>query len=332
MTAVASPRPAVSICVPTYNGAAYLSVCLDSILGQTFADFEVVAVDDRSCDDTVDILKRYSRMDRRLRIWENPGNLGLVGNWNRCIEQARGRWIKFVFQDDWIVPDCVRIMVEEAISGQAVLAVCRRRFSFESVSEGFRGRYPDVGQEVSPESIWPGRRSISAEALCNAVLDHGVTNFIGEPTATLIDRDAITQFGVFNRKLIQLCDIEYWLRVGVNRGIHYIPDTLAYCRIHEGSTTASNFARQRFRGDVVDPLLIKCEFSYNPDYQILRDVARSRGIDLEADFISASVLEQRWGKEHANPGWREVLAMEPRVRMPWQLRMRRLVRNLLEAI
>ena len=57
-------------------------------------------------------------------------NLGLVGNWNRCLELALGEWIKFVFQDDWLTPDCIECMVSASISSQSLLTVCRREFVF----------------------------------------------------------------------------------------------------------------------------------------------------------------------------------------------------------
>nr|WP_157817867.1 glycosyltransferase family 2 protein [Candidatus Thiodictyon syntrophicum] len=332
MTALVSSRPAVSICVPTYNGARYVARCLDSILQQTFTDFEIVAVDDRSSDDTVAILRDYSKRDGRLRIFENARNSGLVENWNQCIEHARGEWIKFVFQDDWIAPECVSRMVEEATKTRAVFAVCRREFVFEEISDEFRKRYPKVGEEVSLDSVCPGKSSISAADFCSVVLGRGIDNFIGEPTATLIHRDAIRDYGVFNAMLMQWCDLEYWLRVAVSRGLTYIPETLAYFRVHGGSATFENAMKRSFRGDIVDPLLIKCELAYSHFYQPLRDLAISRGTDLAAEFIRSSVFEQSWGKERANPAWRQVVAMEPRLRMAWRLRARRLVRNLLDEM
>ncbi|WP_295434781.1 glycosyltransferase family 2 protein [uncultured Thiodictyon sp.] len=332
MAAFSSSRPAVSICVPTYNGAAYIACCLDSILQQTFVDFEIVAVDDRSSDDTVAILGAYSKRDRRLRIFENSRNLGLVGNWNQCIEHARGEWIKFVFQDDWIAPECVFRMVEDATRTRAVFAVCRREFVFEEISDEFRKRYPKVGEEVSLDRVCPGKSSISAADFCAAVLGRGIDNFIGEPTATLIHRDAIRDYGVFNSMLMQWCDLEYWLRVAVSRGVTYIPETLAYFRVHGRSATFVNASERSFRGDIVDPLLIKCELAYSPFYQPLRDLAMSRGTDLAAEFIRANVFAQSWGKERANPGWRQVVAMEPRLRMAWRFRARSMVRNLLDKM
>ena len=324
--------PSVSICIPTYNGAAYLRDCLESVLAQSDTDLEVVVVDDCSTDETQAILGRYRERDGRVRLFHNPRNLGLVGNWNECIARARGEWIKFVFQDDWLAPDCVARMVAEARATGTLLTVCRRRFAFAAVSDEFRARYRESGDEGSLAVIAPGRRVITAQEFCEAILERGVVNFIGEPTAALIHRDAFREFGRFDPKLIQLCDIEYWFRLGVQRGIGYIPEVLAYFRVHEDSATFRNWRERSFHGNIIDPLLIQCELAFNPVYQPLRDAAAQRGRDLRAEFAWASVVEQCWGKAHANPGWRQVLAAEPRLRMPWRLRVRRLVRHTLERI
>ena len=81
--------PLISICVPTYNGSPYLEPCLDAVLSQTTSDFEVLIVDDRSSDDSLHIAERYARRDSRIMVSSNETNLGLVGNWNRCVQVAR---------------------------------------------------------------------------------------------------------------------------------------------------------------------------------------------------------------------------------------------------
>lgn len=94
--------PRISICVPNINGRAYLAECVSSIRSQTLADYEVLICDDQSSDGTIDEVRRLADGDLPFRIISNPKRFGLVGNWNNCVEQARGEWIKFVFQDDVI--------------------------------------------------------------------------------------------------------------------------------------------------------------------------------------------------------------------------------------
>ncbi len=81
----------VSVLVPAYNGATFVGQCLTSIQAQSHQDIEVLVVDDGSTDDTLAIAREFARQDPRVRVEVNAHNLGLVGNWARCIELARAR-------------------------------------------------------------------------------------------------------------------------------------------------------------------------------------------------------------------------------------------------
>lgn len=86
-----------------YNGADYLAQAIDSILQQTFTDFEFIIVDDASTDDTLKVLKRYS--DARIQLLQNDTNLGMTKSWNRGLEIARGEFIARQDADDISLPD-----------------------------------------------------------------------------------------------------------------------------------------------------------------------------------------------------------------------------------
>src|ERR1700730_17966377 len=135
-------KPAVSICIPTYNGSTYLPACLDSALSQTYSDFELLIVDDCSSDDSVDIAKAYAKRDSRIQVFVNDHNLGLVGNWNRSVQLSRGEWVKFIFQDDLIRPECLGRMLSVATKFRSPIVSCARDFIFEpNTPEGNRQYY-----------------------------------------------------------------------------------------------------------------------------------------------------------------------------------------------
>src|ERR1039458_9626491 len=92
--------PKVSIVVPLYNAGPFLAECLDSILSQSFDDFELLVSDDGSTDGSLAHVKSYAAKDARIRWWKNPQNLGQTRNHNACLQEARGEFIKFVHQDD----------------------------------------------------------------------------------------------------------------------------------------------------------------------------------------------------------------------------------------
>src|SRR3954466_13368966 len=92
-------RPTVSVCVPTYNGAAFLTETLASIAAQTFENYEVLIVDDGSKDSTVDLAEAYAASDARVRVLRNGERAGSSArNANQCAKHARGDWLKFLYQ------------------------------------------------------------------------------------------------------------------------------------------------------------------------------------------------------------------------------------------
>lgn len=98
--------PKISVIVPVYNVEKYLHRCIDSILAQTFADFELLLVDDGSKDASGSICDEYSEKDCRVRVFHKE-NGGVSSARNMGLDYARGEWITFVDSDDWISPDCL---------------------------------------------------------------------------------------------------------------------------------------------------------------------------------------------------------------------------------
>ena len=96
-------RPAVTIAIPTYNRAAWIEGAVLASLAQTYPDFEVLVSDNASTDDTLTVLAQFK--DPRFRVVRQERNLGLVGNWNACVAEARGTYLALVPDDDRIAPE-----------------------------------------------------------------------------------------------------------------------------------------------------------------------------------------------------------------------------------
>ncbi len=312
-------KPLVSVCIPTYNGEQYLKDCLDSVLAQTFSDFEVLLVDDCSSDETVNIAKEYADCDGRIRVICNSYNLGLVGNWNRCIELAQGEWIKFVFQDDLINPSCLEKMLA-ASKPESSLICCRRNLLFED------GRIESTQKKFwSIDNLLPGLTEISANDYCNTFLnkmryDFGagpIGNFIGEPTAVMLRRSVFYRIGIFNPHLVYQCDFEFWIRVAVNLGITYVPETLATFRLHNKSTTAFNRSEpyRLYRSITLDWLILLHNFAFHPVYAPLREAAANcnPSVNLE-DLLAKRAYEARGaalGNSRFLKEWEKIASLYP---------------------
>lgn len=110
--------PLVSIIVPVYNAGKYLEKCLDSLLGQTYQNLEILCVNDGSRDNSLDILQDYSKRDSRIHLI-NKENAGVSQARNVALQEATGDYILFVDADDWVDADTCEEVVACAVSEQA---------------------------------------------------------------------------------------------------------------------------------------------------------------------------------------------------------------------
>lgn len=110
-------RPRVSIGVPVYNGERYLAATLDSLIAQTFDEFELVICDNASTDRTAEIAQAYSGRDRRIRYVPSDRNIGSVRNFNRAFQLATGEYFRWFSADDLAAPEslarCVEVLDQE---------------------------------------------------------------------------------------------------------------------------------------------------------------------------------------------------------------------------
>jgi glycosyltransferase involved in cell wall biosynthesis len=272
----------VSVCVPIFNGASHLQECLQSVAAQTFRDIEILVVDDASTDDSLEIARVFAQADDRVRVEVNVTNRGLVGNWNRCLELARGTWIKFVFQDDFIHPDCLELMLQRGSSARPFVA-CKRDVLFEEVGPDEEAVFREHLRRSDIGLLFSGRTWITSNEISRHGLQRG-GNFVGEPTAVMLHREVFERFGYFREELVHLCDWEYWLRVGSRAGLAYEPTVLATFRYHPGATTMRVRSARRFAMDVLDPLLVGYALGYEPQYARLRRSAPLVALKLRTDI------------------------------------------------
>src|SRR5262245_34009099 len=109
-------QPLVSIVTPVYNEAEYLAECVESVLAQTYQNWDYTIVDNCSTDGSVDIARRYAAQDQRIRILENQRFLRAIPNFNGALRQIApaSKYCKVVLGDDWIFPECLERMVAVA--------------------------------------------------------------------------------------------------------------------------------------------------------------------------------------------------------------------------
>ncbi|MBI5441046.1 MAG: glycosyltransferase [Deltaproteobacteria bacterium] len=216
--------PEVSVCVPTYNGARYLREALDSVLCQDFRDFELLVIDDASRDDTAAILAEYARRDSRVRWRANERNVGLVGNFNACLREARGRYVKYLLQDDfWLSEQALGRYVDAVASNEGVTLAASARRVVDADSRGdavVRG--------------WERDRVADGTAVLRECL-LARRNLVGEPSAVIFPREKAGDG--FDASYPLLTDLEMWFRLLRQGRFAYIAEPLAAFRVHAAQET-----------------------------------------------------------------------------------------------
>lgn len=132
-------HPRISIITAAYNVEEYLEDCLDSILAQTFSDFELILIDDGSTDTTGQICDDYASKDNRIRVF-HQGNVGVSDTWNKGVELVRGKYVGFVDSDDLIHPQMYGLLYKAITETNSDIAYCNyQKFSGDSSNAIFDG-------------------------------------------------------------------------------------------------------------------------------------------------------------------------------------------------
>lgn len=211
--------PMVSVCIPSYNIEKYIGITIESALSQTYKDFELVIIDDNSRDKTLDIIKRYS--DYRIRVIINEKNLGPQENWNKALNEAKGKYIKILCHDDLLYPTCLQSQVEilqNSINPRVVI-VCSGRDIID-----------ETGRKIVKRNFPMQKGVLSGKSAIKKIIRYGA-NPIGEPTAVLFRSEIIKKIGYFCESIPYVIDLDYWCRMLLYGNLYIIPESLCAFRV-----------------------------------------------------------------------------------------------------
>jgi glycosyltransferase involved in cell wall biosynthesis len=172
-------QPLVSVITPVYNGADFLAECMDSVLAQTYQNWDYTIVNNRSTDRTLEIAQSYAARDPRIRVHDNRDFLPIIQNHNHAISQIspQSKYCKVVLADDWLFPECLMKMVALAEVHPSVGLVGAYGLHGDGMHVLWRGlpfpRTVVTGREVSRLRLLKGRY------------------VFGAPTATLVRSDFV---------------------------------------------------------------------------------------------------------------------------------------------
>jgi len=205
--------PEVSVLIPTYNYAHFLDETIGSVLAQTFQDYELIIVDNNSSDGTDEVVAKYLS-DPRISYYKNATNIGLAGNWNKCLEYAKGTYIKYLCADDKFHPELLQrfVTVMEANPRVSLVTCDKEVFHAKSFITRVHFRYLQEGKN----------------ALLSTLNDHC---WIGEPSSVMFRRKDL-EVGKFTTDYKMHVDWEMWLRILSVGDCYIIPEALSYIRYH----------------------------------------------------------------------------------------------------
>jgi glycosyltransferase involved in cell wall biosynthesis len=276
-------KPLISVCIPVYDGQQFLRDCLDSVISQTFSNYEVIICDDGSHDASVSIIEEYAKKHQQIKFSKNDRNLGLLGNWNKCVELANGTWIKFLFQDDLMNANCLEEMAKHT-EANVELIVCKRNFLIEKPTDESKDYYERRVRTLENTGHYLSN-DFSAEIISKIAADHPSLNFIGEPPLTMFRKISLVKVGGFDTELKQICDLEFLLRIASVFGLRYVPQKLCSFRIHDSSTTVKNVGSGNYYLLNVEALLFALKLLSKPEFKNFRSYVQGSGLSKLKLFV-----------------------------------------------
>ena len=223
--------PHVSVMVPTYNRAHLIGWTIESVLTQTFQDWDLVIVDDASQDDTVAVVDRYCRADSRVRLLVNERNLGLTRNWNLCLDLAVGPLVQNLQSDDLVDPDYLSLVSE----------VFNRHPNLGFVAAGCR--YIDVeGKVIHPGTPGPPRLYPAGDEAVIALLTGGWPHV----SSIVLRRECYVDLGKFDERIWNGPDVEMDTRLASRYGHYHLGGIHTSFRRHGTNLGVLNYLRRDF--------------------------------------------------------------------------------------
>lgn len=207
--------PKVSVILPVYNGAEHVSNSIDSVLAQTFSDFEFIIVNDCSTDNTWDILKSYALRDERIRIFSNDVNLKLPRTLNEGFSHATGEYLTWTSDDNLYKPNALQEMVKYLDTNPD----CGLVYADMTVVN-------ELGEEITERiQVAENPKELATHSICGACF--------------MYRKQIADKIGVYDPDLFLAEDYEYWIRISEASSIMPLHKNLYTYRLQPNSLSGS---------------------------------------------------------------------------------------------
>lgn len=230
--------PTVSVIIPSYNHERYVKQCIQSVLDQTFQDFEMIVTDDGSSDRTVEIIEKFT--DPRIKIFKNHTNKGASVAANNCIVNSYGKYVAMLSSDDIWFPKKLELQVNYLETHQDIPVVFSNVEWIDHNDRLIKGDHPY-------KQVFNVRNRTRFEWLRHFF---SVGNSLCHPSS-LIRKEKYLEVGLLDPSFASLPDYDLWVRFCLKYDIHILDQPLVYFRRISETANASgininNLIRNRF--------------------------------------------------------------------------------------
>lgn len=251
--------PTVSVIIPSYNHGKYIAETIQSVLDQTFQDFEIIITDDASSDNTVEIIKKFT--DRRIQLFCLSKNQGISRALDFSIGKAKGKYIALLGSDDIAMPERLEKQIAFLDTHNEVGAVLSRAHIIDEESRPFANKdhfyYSIFDQPNRSRYEW-----------LNYFFYHG--NCLCAPSS-IIRKSVYEKIGGHNPCFLQLQDFDFWIRLCFNFEFYVLEDKLIKYRVRDnGMNTSSDRLENRIRSDWEYKYIIKHFFNISSVDELLK--------------------------------------------------------------
>jgi glycosyltransferase involved in cell wall biosynthesis len=268
--------PRVSVVTPFFNTEQYLNECIESVLAQTFPDFEYLLVDNCSTDRSPDIARKYACADSRIRLLTNAAFVGQVENYNGALAQIspHSNYCKIVQADDWLYPRCLEEMVTRADTDPSI---------------GIVSSYRLAGTAVKEVGLPHTARVSSGRAICRLQLLNDC-HFFGSPSTLLLRSEIVRSRQPFYELGRLHEDTEACYSILKNWSFGFVHQVLSFTRTDNDSIMS---ATRAFNPYLLDRLIIFSRFGR--DYLEAAEFAEHwrRHENRYLDFLARARLQRR---------------------------------------
>ena len=224
--------PLISVCIPVFNGENYIRESIDSVLRQTERNFELLVVDNCSKDQTLNIVAEYK--DPRIEVIVNKRNLGVVPNFNRCIELAKGEFIVLLPHDDVLLPTALEVFSKALVSDSEVgLAYS----SYYIIDE--RGKKLHFTSGDAEDKVMTSKEAFAILAGGNPI------------QCAMVRREIYALLGSWDKNLRLVCDWEMWCRIALaGYKVAYFKTPQNCYRVHSSNAYKSFLRSNEYSSEI----------------------------------------------------------------------------------